>query len=44
MVIALGHRFAGVFSNDEGLTNDLKIAGKQVHDEVWEMPVNEYYH
>lgn len=44
IVIALGHKFAGLFGNNEGLNKDLKDAGKQVHEEAWEMPVTEYHH
>ena len=42
--MALGHRFAGIFCNNEGLVDDLKQAGKQVSEEVWHMPVVEYHH
>ena len=43
MILALGSRFAGVFSNSSNLVDCLIKAGKQVNEEVWEMPVNEYH-
>lgn len=43
MIIALGHRFAGLFTNSEELGMDLKKAGKQAHEEVWEMPLVDYH-
>ena len=43
MITALGHRFAGMFGNDECLMADLKNAGKTSHEEVWEMPLVDYH-
>ena len=43
MIFALGHRFAGGFTNSENLVNDLIKAGKQVHEEVWHMPLVDYH-
>ena len=34
-ISALGHKYAGLFTNDAGLASDLDKAGKQVHDLVW---------
>lgn len=44
MVVALGHRYAGVFSNSEELVGQLRCAGKSVNEEVWHMPVEEFHH
>ena len=44
IIFALGHRYGGLFSNSEELSAALKCAGRQTHEEVWEMPVNEYHH
>ncbi len=39
MITALGHEFAGVFSNDDTLSKDLVNAGKGVGEELWPMPM-----
>jgi leucyl aminopeptidase len=43
MVISLGHEYAGVFSNDDGLANDLLAAGTASGDKLWRMPVGDAY-
>ncbi|WP_114228817.1 MULTISPECIES: leucyl aminopeptidase [Sphingomonas] len=43
MLIALGHEYAGVFSNDDGLANALIAAGSATGDKLWRMPVGEAY-
>ena len=43
MVTALGHRFAGMFGNNDSLKSDLITSGKKVHEEVWEMPLVDYH-
>jgi leucyl aminopeptidase len=43
IIFALGHKYAGLFGNDKGLNSDLKLAGEQIHEECWEMPLNSYY-
>ena len=43
VVTALGHKFAGLFGNSEELMCELKKAGKQSHEEVWEMPLVDYH-
>lgn len=35
MVVALGERYTGVYSSDDGLWKDLEEAGKKEGDEVW---------
>ncbi|URD62137.1 leucyl aminopeptidase [Sphingomonas sp. KRR8] len=43
MVISLGHEYAGVFSNDDGLANELIAAGTATGDKLWRMPIGEAY-
>lgn len=43
MIFALGHRFAGAFSNCPALVEKLVEAGKQVHEDVWHMPLVDYH-
>jgi leucyl aminopeptidase len=42
-VIALGHIATGLFSNDEKLADDLRAAGDEAWDRVWQMPLWEDY-
>ena len=42
-VVALGHVYAGLFSNDEDLARALLAAGERSLDLAWHMPVNEEY-
>lgn len=41
MIIALGHEYAGVFSNDDGFADDLICASRKVGEELWRMPLND---
>ncbi len=43
MVIALGHEYAGVYSNDDGLAAELTAAGASSGDKLWRMPLGEAY-
>ena len=43
MVISLGHEYAGVFSNDDGLAAELQAAGHKSGDKLWRMPLGEGY-
>ncbi len=43
IVVALGTRHAGLFSNNDDLANDLLAVGKQVHEESWRMPIVDYH-
>ena len=43
MIIALGHEFAGVFSNDDQLAKDLHEAGETTGDRNWRMPIGPAY-
>jgi leucyl aminopeptidase len=42
-VVALGHVYTGLFSNDESLVQALTAAGERSLDWVWRMPVQEEY-
>lgn len=41
IIIALGHEYAGAFSNDDTLAKNLADAGLQVGEELWRMPLND---
>ena len=43
MIISLGHEYAGVFSNDDGLAQKLIAAGIATGDRLWRFPVGEAY-
>lgn len=41
--VALGAEVAGLFSNEDGLSHELQIAGRQAGDLSWRMPLVEKY-
>lgn len=41
MIIALGHEYAGVFSNDDKFANDLVAVSKEVGEPLWHMPLHD---
>ncbi|MBR1825247.1 MAG: leucyl aminopeptidase [Alphaproteobacteria bacterium] len=43
IVIALGHTFAGIFSNDGNLTRQLYAAGQTCGERVWNMPMDKEF-
>ncbi len=43
MIIALGHEYAGMFANDDGLARQLDAAGQESGDRLWRMPMGEAY-
>ncbi|KZX54227.1 leucyl aminopeptidase [Erythrobacter sp. HI00D59] len=43
MIIALGHEFAGVFSNDDELARQLHEAGEATGDRNWRLPIGPAY-
>jgi leucyl aminopeptidase len=43
MVIALGHVATGLFANDQKLADDIRAAGDDAWDRVWQMPLWEDY-
>lgn len=43
IIIALGHNHAGLFSNDDQLSEQLSAAGEVVGEPVWRLPLNSDY-
>ena len=43
ILITLGHEHAGIFSNDDGLCEQLDKAGKASDETVWRLPIGEVY-
>jgi len=41
VIIALGHEYGAVFSNDDKLPQHLISAGKEVGEKLWRMPLND---
>ena len=43
IIISLGSEYAGLFSNDDKLSNQLIEAGEKVGEKVWRMPLNKNF-
>ena len=43
IIVALGSEHAGLFSNDDKLSNQLYSTGIKVDEKVWRLPLNENY-
>jgi leucyl aminopeptidase len=43
IIIALGHDHAGLFSNDDGLAEQISLAGEASTDKVWRLPLAKSY-
>jgi leucyl aminopeptidase len=43
IIISLGNEYAGLFSNDDGLSEQLTAAGKAVGDPLWRQPIGAAY-
>jgi leucyl aminopeptidase len=43
IIVSLGSEYAGLFSNDDKISNQLSQAGEKVGEKVWRMPLNENY-
>ena len=43
ILVALAHEHAGLFSNDDPLSEKLSAAGKQTGEKVWRMPLGSAY-
>ncbi len=43
IIVALGSEYAGLWSNNEKLSKQLFVAGEQVEEKVWKMPLHENY-
>jgi len=44
MIVALGKEYAGMFSNSDGLSDQLSVAGTATVEPVWRMPLGKAYH
>jgi len=42
-IVALGHHFSGLMSNNEGLAAELESAGIRADDRSWRMPIGDEY-
>jgi len=43
IIVALGHEYAGMFSNDDALAQRLSAAGQATGEKVWRLPLAEAY-
>ena len=43
VLVALGKEHAGLFSNDDKLSNNLTSAGLDTNEKLWRMPLNKEY-
>ena len=43
IIVSLGSEYAGLFSNDNKISEQLSKAGEKVGEKVWRMPLNENY-
>ena len=43
IIMALGHEFAGLFSNDDGIAQKLQAAADRSGDKLWRMPLAESF-
>lgn len=43
IVVALGHHYAGLFSNNQALVDQLIDASKKVAEPIWHMPLHDHY-
>ena len=43
IIVSLGSEYAGLFSNDDKLSNQLIDAGEYVEEKVWRMPLNKNF-
>ena len=43
IIVCLGSEYAGLFSNDDKLSNQLFEAGEKVDEKVWRMPLHKNY-
>ena len=43
IIVSLGSEYAGLFSNDDKISDQLSKAGKKVGEKVWRMPLNKNY-
>jgi leucyl aminopeptidase len=44
IIVALGKEYGGMFSNSDGLSDQLSMAGEATLEPVWRMPLGKAYH
>jgi len=42
IMVGLGDRYSGIFSNDQSLTNTVIESGKEVGEIFWQMPIGDH--
>jgi len=43
IIVSLGSEYAGLFSNDDKLSNQIFLSGEKVEEKVWRMPLHKNY-
>lgn len=43
IIMALGEEYAGLFSNDDELSNELHQIGNEINEKVWRLPLHKNY-
>jgi leucyl aminopeptidase len=43
VVVALGHRYSGLLTNDQDFADELINVGKKSQDRVWQLPLDDEY-
>jgi len=43
IIVSLGSEYAGLFSNDDKISDQLTKAGEKINEKVWRMPLNDNY-
>jgi len=43
VVVALGHRYSGLMTNDQAFADELITVGEKTQDRVWQMPLDDEY-
>jgi len=43
IIVALGSEYAGLFSNDDKLSEQILVAGEKVEEKVWRMPLHKNF-
>jgi leucyl aminopeptidase len=43
IIVSLGSEYAGLFSNDDGLSDQLTKSGTRVEESLWRMPMNDAF-
>lgn len=43
VVVALGHRYTGLMTNDQEFADQIKAHGEKTQDRVWQMPLDDEY-